>query len=206
MFARLIPTLFFSLSLAAGTAALAQDAAPETAPETEATELPPPGQFYFRNAAGDWQLRCVTNAEEPPRESCQMYQLLTNEAGTAVAQFTMVPLGDGGPAAAGATITTPLGTLLTQQVVMAIDSNAPRAYPFLWCESDGCSARVGLTAEEVDNMRKGAKATIQIFSVAQPQTPVLLSLSLIGFTDSFAVLEQTTQMLREDFVATSPAE
>lgn len=172
-----------------GTALTAQDT---VAADTETAELPAPGTFYFRGADGEFQLRCIRDASEPPRENCQLYQLLTNEAGNNVAKFTMVPLPEGAGAAAGATITTPLGTLLTKPLVMAVDSNPPKAYPFVWCDEEGCSARVGLTEEEVELMRKGAKATIQIFALANPTEPVQLTMSLIGFTKSFGVLKESS--------------
>lgn len=170
-----------------GTTASAQDAAPEGA----TAELPPPGTFYFRNADGDFQLRCIRDASEPPRENCQLYQLIKNEAGNTVAKFTMVPLPEEAQAAAGATVTTPLGTLLTQPLVIAIDDNPPKAYPFVWCDEEGCSARVGFTDEEVDLLRKGAKAKIMMVAAVDPTKPVELSMSLIGFTASYGVLEET---------------
>ena len=146
------------------------------------------GESYTGNTHGDWDIVCMRmpDAEDP----CQMYQLLRDAEGNATAEITLFPLPPGQEAAAGATILTPLETLLTAQLVMQIDDGEPRRYPFTFCAAVGCIARVGFTSEEVDAFRRGAVATWSLVPVAAPDQVVELSMSLIGFTAAFNELSE----------------
>lgn len=199
--------LFF-LSLATafslGTAALAQDAAPEAdaAPadvaEAPAEEAPAdlnmgvslgengeaeiqPGQPYIREEFGDWALRCIKTPEGED-DPCQLYQLLTDEAGNAVAEISMFPLAGAGEAKAGATIVVPLETLLTEPLQIAVDGGQARAYPYSFCNRAGCVARVGFTEADLNRFKAGAKAVLTLVPAAAPDQDVALDISLNGFT------------------------
>jgi invasion protein IalB len=141
------------------------------------------GESYIGNTHGDWEMVCVRDDDGP--DPCQMYQLLRDSEGNATAEVTMFPLPPGGEAVAGATILTPLETLLTAQLVMQVDGGAAKRYPFTFCAVIGCIARVGFTAEEVDAFRRGARATWSLVPVAAPDQSVDLNMSLIGFTAAF---------------------
>lgn len=141
---------------------------------------------YIGSTHGDWELICVEIADEP--DPCQMYQLLRDAEGNATAEITLFPLPPGQDAVAGATILTPLETLLTAQLVMQIDNSAAKRYPFTFCAAIGCVARVGFTAEEVDAFRRGAAATWTVVPVAAPDQQVDLTMSLMGFTAAFEEL------------------
>ncbi|MCU0909496.1 MAG: invasion associated locus B family protein [Rhodobacteraceae bacterium] len=202
---RLLAALALALLPAA---ALAQDTAPATgAPATEApaTEAPaadtvaPPagdlslgetvngepqvGDTYVADVQGDWEVRCVRT--EDGKDPCQLYQLLQDEAGNAVAEIGMFALPEGQQAAAGATIITPLETLLMQQVTIAVDGGTAKRYPFTFCSQIGCFARVGFTADEVAAFKRGRQATLTIFPAAAPDQPVNLTISLSGFTAGY---------------------
>lgn len=194
---RLVRTALFGLGLAmTGSLAIAQDTTTETTTEDF---VPQPGEFYFREADGDWDLRCIRDASEPPRESCQLYQLMKDENDNSVAKFTMIPLPEDAQAVAGATVTTPLETLLTRPLVMVIDENTPKAYPYVWCDSEGCNVRMAFTAEEIDLMKKGAAAKITIYPVGAPNDPVQVTLSLTGFTKTYdAVVTSMTGVATEE--------
>jgi invasion protein IalB len=184
--------------LAQDAAAPADDATTETPPadETPAEALPDLemgtpvedgpqiGQPYVREAFGDWAMRCL-RVEEGQPEPCELYQLLLDADGNAVAEFSMVPLPEGGQAVAGATIVAPLETLLTEQLVIAVDGGAGRRYPFSFCNRAGCVARVGFTAEEVQQFKNGNAATLRIVPAVAPDDEVLLTISLTGFTAGF---------------------
>ena len=60
------------------------------------------------------------------------------------------PKGDDYACYAGATIITPLETLLTQQITLQVDTAQPKRYPFSWCSPIGCVSRVGFTQAEID--------------------------------------------------------
>jgi invasion protein IalB len=102
-----------------------------------------------------------------------------------VAEISIFGLPPGQKAAAGATIVVPLETLLTEQLTMAVDSGAAKRYPFTWCASVGCFARVGFTTEELASLKAGNKATISIVPVAAPTQKVSVDISLVGFTAGF---------------------
>lgn len=141
------------------------------------------GQPYFKEEFTDWALRCVkSEAESDP---CQLYQLLRDADGNAVAEISMFPLPDGSRAAAGATIVVPLETLLTQQLTLTVDGTNARRYPFTFCNLAGCVARIGFTDDEVAQFKRGASATLRMVPAAAPDEEVLLNISLSGFTDGF---------------------
>ena len=152
---------------------------------------PQVGQTYTREEHGDWEVRCVRT--EAGSDPCQLYQLLQDQEGNNVAEISIFPLpdGSGGQAVAGATIITPLETLLTAQIALTVDGSEPKRYPFSWCSSVGCFSRVGFTAEEVVRFRRGAEATLTIRPVAAPDETVDLTLSLSGFTAGYEAVAES---------------
>ena len=159
-----------------------------TAPKTQETaEI---GETYLAQAIEAWEVRCVKTADGS--DPCQLYQLLKDAQGTAVAEISMFALPEGGQAAAGATVIAPLETLLTANLVIAIDSGKPKIYPFTFCATLGCIARVGFTAEEVGQFKKGAKAVMTIVPAAAPDQKVTLDISLKGFTAGYDAVKAST--------------
>jgi invasion protein IalB len=148
-------------------------------------EAGPPqvGEPYIREAFGDWSLRCLK--AETGEDPCQLYQLLMDADGNAVAEISMFPLPAGGEAAAGATIVAPLETLLTEQITISVDGTATRRYPFTFCNRAGCVARVGFTAAEVAQFKAGNSASMRIIPAAAPDQEVVLNISLVGFTAGY---------------------
>ncbi len=143
-------------------------------------------QPYVKGTFGDWELRCVQ--AQGNNEICQLYQLLRDGEGTSVAEFNLFPLPEGQQAVAGANIVTPLETLLTANLRLAVDGGQSKVYPYSFCSQVGCFSRIGLTAEEVDTFRKGATANVTIVPAAAPNETVQLSLSLSGFTAGYNAL------------------
>ncbi len=146
------------------------------------------GSTYVREEHGDWQMRCVRTGEE--RDPCQLYQLLQDEQGNSVAEISMASLPAGQDAAAGATVITPLETLLTAQVALAVDGGQARRYPFTWCSAIGCFSRIGFTQAEVDQFKRGRTATLTVRPVAAPDQTVTLTVSLNGFTAGFEAVRE----------------
>jgi invasion protein IalB len=103
----------------------------------------------------------------------------------------MFALPPGGKAAAGATVVVPLETLLTESLTIQIDTAEPKLYPFTFCTQVGCVARVGFTAEEVEQFKKGANAKVTVVPAAAPDTAVTLDISLKGFTAGFEAVAAT---------------
>ncbi|MBV1868732.1 MAG: invasion associated locus B family protein, partial [Marinosulfonomonas sp.] len=86
---------------------------------------------YVREKHGAWDIRCLKTGEET--ETCQMYQLLKDDEGNSVAEITLFALPEGQEALAGATIVTPLETLLTAQMTLSVDGQNGKRYPFSYC-------------------------------------------------------------------------
>ncbi|MEO1677278.1 MAG: invasion associated locus B family protein [Pseudomonadota bacterium] len=138
------------------------------------------GQPYLLETSGDWEIRCVrTSLEHDP---CALHQLLQDEADNSVATIELVNLPPDQAAAAGATIVTPLETLLTEQITLQVDGGQGRRYPFSFCTQIGCVSRVGFTDAEVDAFRRGAEATLTIVPATARDAQVRLGVSLIGIS------------------------
>jgi len=190
-FSRFAAALTLSLALAA--AAAAQDGEPQAGAAPQAGDESPaaPGQGYLAETHGDWALRCVRSGAD--REPCHLYQLLRDGEGNSVAEITVFPINESTRAVLGATVATPLETLLTRQVTLSVDGGGARRYPFTYCSVQGCFSRIGLTQPEVDAFRQGNAATIAIVPLAAPDQIVRLAVSLRGFTAGHNALLQRTQ-------------
>ncbi|NNE87275.1 MAG: invasion associated locus B family protein [Silicimonas sp.] len=141
---------------------------------------PQVGDTYVAEKIQDWELRCIR--ADGGKDPCQLYQLLKDAEGNSVAEFSLFNLPEGGEALAGATIITPLETLLTAQLRLGVDGGQGKRYPYSFCSNVGCFARVGFTAEDIDRFKKGSSAQVVIVPAAAPQDTVDLSVSLSGFT------------------------
>ena len=186
--------LFVAAALVAVASPLiAQDTAtPEpAAPSSQEFDLgtpvddtaPRPGEPYVREVFGDWALRFLV--AEVGEDPCQMYQLLLDPSENPVAEISIVPLADGGPAVAGVVVVVPLETLLTEQLTLSIDGGEARRYAFNFCNRAGCVARFGLTDEQVALLKRGASGVLTIVPAAVPDQQINLTMSLIGFTAGF---------------------
>ena len=206
MMTPLRPALALALALGLGLPAMAQDAAapattetpapavtpeapaeaPAEAAETEAEtadETPGIGEAYTEATHGDWEQRCIRT--EDGSDPCQLYQLLEDQDGNPVAEFSLFGLPEGEQAAAGGTIMTPLETLLPEAILMQVDTGEAKRYAFTFCAPIGCVARVGFTDAEIEAFKRGNKATMAISPMAAPDRKVQLNISLKGFTAGY---------------------
>ena len=163
------------------------DVAAPSVPKTQ--ETAEVNETYLLKRIDAWELRCVKTADGS--DPCQLYQLLKDTDGNAVAEFSLFALPDGGEATAGATVIAPLETLLTANLRIAIDGGEAKIYPFTFCASLGCVARVGFTAAEVAQFQKGAKAVLTIVPAGAPEQKVNLDISLKGFTAGYDAVKAT---------------
>lgn len=188
-----MPRILAALALLA--AALPAHAQQQAAPAGDGLSLGEPvapdggaiGSTYVASEYDDWDLRCVRT--ESGRDPCQLYQLLKDDSGNAVAEFTLFPLLPAqGDAIAGGSVVTPLETLLGPAVTMSVDGNEPRRYPFTFCAAIGCVARIGYTDAEIDRFKGGSVASVSIVPVLAPDRRIMLSVSLAGFTAGYDAL------------------
>lgn len=162
---------------AAAGAPAAGGAAPATPQQPQVMEI-------VKDTFGDWQVRCAPEGNE-----CFMYQLALDGQKNPVAEVSILKLPEVAEAEAGVTVVTPLGTLLPDGLALQIDGGETRQYPFVWCSQVGCFSRFGLAKPTLDGMKRGKAGKITLVSVGAPQTPVVLALSLTGFTDAWNSLE-----------------
>ncbi|MCU0910026.1 MAG: invasion associated locus B family protein [Rhodobacteraceae bacterium] len=145
------------------------------------------GTPYVKEEHGSWQIRCIRTPSGV--DPCQLYQLLRDDEGNPVSEFSLFPLTPPqGDAVAGGNIITPLETLLTQAVTMQIDTGEPRRYPFTFCTTAGCFARIGYSAADIDRFKRGRSATVSIVPLVAPDQRISLSVSLTGFTAGYDAL------------------
>ncbi len=143
------------------------------------------GSTYSAGAFDDWDQRCARSGTDA--DPCQLYQLLKDQAGSSVAEFTVfgLPAGTGGEAEAGATFISPLETLLTAGLTLQIDGGKPKVYPFAFCAQLGCVVRLGFTPAEIEAMKKGNKMTATIVPFVAQDQRINLDISLKGFTKGY---------------------
>lgn len=181
--------LAFGLAVAA-TPAFAQDTTEEPTEEAQsgaAADQPASaaseGDETVEAVHGDWQVRCST-----AREECYLYQLARDARDVPVAEMSVVLLKDNAEVAAGITVITPLRSLLTEGLAVQIDNNSVRKYQYSWCTEVGCFARFGVTQQGLDGFKRGNLARLTVVSAERPDAPVILDVSLAGFTAATADL------------------
>ena len=171
----ILATVLTATSLLA-TAALAQDSEFPTLQELADKENGVVAHY------GDWQIQCAEGT------ACRMAQLALDADDNSVVSVSMQALPEGSSAQLGVMMISPLLTLLPRGISVAVDGGVPAAYPFSWCDRQGCYARFGLTETQVDAFKNGTKATINIFAITDSENAVEATLSLAGFTDAVADL------------------
>lgn len=181
-----------SMAQEAGQPAAEAPAAAAPAPGTEfnagVEDGPQIGQDYITETHDAWEIRCVKTSDG--FDPCRIYQLLVDADQNPVAEFSLVALPAGSEATSGATIITPLETLLTAQLALNIDSAATKRYPFTWCSQIGCFSRIGFSNAELASLKGGKTATVTIVPVLAPDQQVKLTASLTGFTAAYAAMEK----------------
>ncbi len=148
------------------------------------------GSVYIDSEYTDWELRCIRSEAEI--DPCQLYQLINDSNGNPIAEINIFPLV-GQEAAAGATVVTPLETLLTENLRMSVDGGAAKVYPFSWCSQVGCFSRLGLSNDDLASFRRGNIARLSIVPVVAPDQRVNLEVSLSGFTAAFAAATEKAE-------------
>lgn len=180
---------------AADQAETAADPTADTAEET-ADAGPKLGEYYAKTTHQDWTIRCIKSDRE--NDPCELYQLMKDSDGNSVAEMTMIPLKNS-DVAAGATLVAPLETDLIKGLGFVVDSGKGRGYPFSFCAPVGCVSRMGFTAAELNQLKRGGKATVSLLPFgADPAKPVELNLSLSGFTAAFDELSKLAETVSQD--------
>lgn len=207
-FARIVLGLGLSAALFGAAASVMAQTTPTTPPapaaDAPATPAPPDGismgtpdglpdqasaaegQIYLAAQFDDWEQRCVKTADGS--DPCQLYQLVKDDTGNPVSEITIFILAPGGQAVFGASIMAPLETLLTANLRLAIDQNKGKLYPYSYCTTVGCVAKVGFTADELATLKKGKEVDLTIVPAAAPDKVVIAKISLKGFSAAYQAI------------------
>ena len=102
-----------------------------------------------------------------------------------MAEIALFKLPSGQPAVAAANIIVPLETLLNIPLTISFGPEATKKYPYSFCSTVGCIARIGLTDDDIALMKKGLVAQIIIAHLSLPNENVIFELSLKGFTAAY---------------------
>ncbi|MBE1281788.1 MAG: invasion associated locus B family protein [Rhodobacteraceae bacterium] len=196
------------ISVAALIATAAPLAAQDTETATEDTQAPATadqlldlgepvaagprlGERYSKEKHGDWDLACIkTEAEVDP---CSLLQIMTDDNGNPMAEFSLFRLAEGGQAVAGATVVVPLETLLPAQLTISVDGAPGKRYNYTFCSNIGCVAQIGFTEADVTAFKQGGSAKITLRPAPAPEQVVELDLSLKGFTAGFDIVDVVSQ-------------
>lgn len=168
------------------TAADADDATGGVALDTGTEVAPEEPGIYVKETFGDWSMRCFRN--ENGEDPCQLYQLLREDGGNPVAEFSVFRIEGQAPAVAGATAIVPLVTLLSEELKMSVDNGNAKSYPYRVCTESGCVAQMGFTAEDIAAFKKGKDAQIVIVPAQAPDQQVKIKVSLMGFTAGYEAI------------------
>ena len=148
-----------------------------------AVPTPEIGQPYIAERVGDWNIRCVRTQDG--NDPCELTQILINNKNEPMAEVVLFKLPAGQPAVAAANIIVPLETLLNIPLTISFGPETSKKYPYSFCTSVGCIARIGLTKDDIVLMKKGLVAQIIIAHLSLPNENVIIELSLKGFTTAY---------------------
>ncbi len=170
------------IAFAQDTAAPAEGEAPAAESKTPAGGVP---DEVIRDVFDDWQVRC-----SEIRQECYMYQLAIDAREVPVAEVSIVALKDRENVKAGITVVTPLRTSLAEGLLLQIDNGQVQKYQYSWCTEVGCFSRFGVTENGVTAFKRGNKARLTVTSIERPNSPVILDVSLKGFTAAYNSLSK----------------
>jgi invasion protein IalB len=159
------------------------------------------GQPYWGAVNGDWKSRCFKTPEGD--DPCEAFQILSDGTITPqgqlnqVAEFSLFDLPDGGEAVLGAVIIAPLETDLQAGLAIQIDGGGAKQYPYSFCTLAGCIARIGFTAADVAEMKKGNTAKLMIVPAVAPDKQVDIKVSLAGVTAAIEALPKVPNPAKE---------
>lgn len=165
----------------AGSAVQAQNSDPETGLNMGAPAAP---EVYVKATHGDWTVQCV---EVESAERCEIHYPLTAPNGSSIGQLAFFPVPEGGEAVAGVRAFVPLGVLLSEPLLIAVDDGVPRAYPYTVCDQQVCMAQFGFRAQDLEAFVTGTKGIVAITPFQSADNgPMMIEVNLEGFGDAVA--------------------
>lgn len=136
---------------------------------------------------GSWEVRCV-------EKKCFMTQTFKDPEGRPVIIFTLQKMAEpkkteAGEIIAKARIITPLQVLLPNRLGIRIDDGNISVTPFLYCTPLGCEAHPHVTADILEQLKKGKKLEF-ITALPTPEGPkgVAVEMSLEAFGKAYGAI------------------
>lgn len=154
-------------------------------------DTPRPGDRHILSEHGAWKLRCITTNADA--DECRLAQLLFDDSGNPLVEISISPLYEPDEAVATATVITPLGTLLRDELGFAIGDLNVKRYPYALCSPVGCYSHLGLTQEELDGLKEEEQAAVMFVVIAGPSQRAVraeLNVPLDGFADGYEAAEE----------------
>lgn len=129
---------------------------------------------------GDWKVFCPEEGQ-----SCVAVQSVINAAGDdVVLMVSREPPGD----TAVLSVATPPGIAIGRGLTLVVGNRQATLRRGLTCYETNCAIQVGLDAQTLAMLRRGAPVSVLYYSSSTPQKPVRFRLSLNGFSQAFAAL------------------
>jgi invasion protein IalB len=178
----------FAFAFAAAASAQVSAVDTELSTGQEVTSAESVGQPYIASLQDDWAVRCIKtdNGTDP----CNLFQTLQDADGNNVAEISLYKLPQGSQAEAGATVVTPLETLLNQQITISVDQGTAKRYPFTYCDPRSCYARIALTGADIAAMKAGANGELTLVPLRAPDQRIGLKISFKGFTAGYNAVSE----------------
>jgi invasion protein IalB len=127
-----------------------------------------------------WSIACQMN--QAGQRECLMYQdIIADGTDQSIMRVTVVKT----PRSA-MIVTTPLGVMLPQGLIVAIDQQEVSRMQYQICIEPGCRAQMDLTPEHVQRLKAGVGATVTM--VGPTGQPLAVPVSLKGFTAAYNAL------------------
>jgi invasion protein IalB len=127
-----------------------------------------------------WSIACQPN--QAGQSECLMFQdIIADGTDQSIMRVTVVKT----PRSA-LIVTTPLGVILPQGLILAIDQQEASRMQYQICIEPGCRAQIDLAPELVQRLKSGVGATVTI--VGPNGQPIAVPVSLKGFTAAYDAL------------------
>jgi len=177
--ARRLAALCLALLLTAILGALPGPAAAQTETQSEPQSTAPAAAAPEPRQIQDWTLRCDAPANGSLSGPCYIMQDIAAPEGQGrIAQMIVGHFGK--ERLLGALVFVPLGIRLPPGLLIGVDQNKPRRFPFQLCSANGCQAQIALDDAFLAELKAGAKAEA-IFEDANGRK-IAIEVSLRGFT------------------------
>lgn len=156
-------------------------------PIVKTEETPEPANLVAEKKSPEtnWSARCMSNPEGQITD-CRVTQniALTKTGHRLLAVVVRIPRDTGAPAM---TLNLPHGLFLPAGTQLQVDKTAPKEIVIETCDAKGCYASLDVDPELLMSLKKGSTLTVTFQNLAKQ--PIVVPVTLVGFTAAFAKIE-----------------